>query len=81
MINVLDKDLNNLKQQISVTLSHLERGEIQYEDHVFLNHILEEFEILVDAVGKNDPGMMQFADLALEMVGSTNELVEDGLED
>lgn len=81
MINVLDKDLSNLQQQIITTVSHLERGEIQYTDRVFLNHILEEFEILVDLVVANNPGMMQFADHALEMVGSTNELVEDGLED
>jgi len=81
MINILDKDLNNLQQQIITTISHLERGEIQYEDRVFLNHILEEFEVLVDLVIANKPGMMQFAEQATTMVGSANELVEDGLED
>lgn len=81
MINILDKDLSNLQQQITTTISRLERGEIQRTDRIFLNHILEEFEVLVDLVVANQPGMMQFADLVLEMVGSTNELVEDGLED
>lgn len=68
-----------LKEQIKTTITNLQRGEVQNSDRVFLNHILEELELIVD-----DDGLLNrqidAADRLWEMVGSTNELVEDGLE-
>lgn len=68
-----------LKEQIKTTIRNLERGEVQISDRIFLNHLLEELEVIVD----NDRLLnrqIDAADSLWEMVGSTNELVEDGLE-
>ena len=67
--------MDELKEQIDATLKNLSAGEIQREDRVFLNHVLEEFGHLVD--------MQEFGgnteELAWNRIGSTRELVEDGL--
>lgn len=68
--------MDELKEQIVETLRNLERGEVMMGDRVFLNHVLEEFEHLVvmSEIGGQDMG-----EVANEMIGSTRELVEDGL--
>lgn len=68
-----------LKEQIKTTIRNLERGEVQMSDRIFLNHLLEELEVIV-----GDDRLLNrqidAADSLWEMVGSTNELVEDGLD-
>lgn len=68
-----------LQQQIGTTLNNLRNGTVQRTDRIFLNHILEEFERLSTQAELGGP-IMLIAELADEMVGSTRELVEDGLE-
>lgn len=68
--------MDELKEQIEKTLRNLERGEIQMEDRVFLNHVLGELQHVVDVSGTG--GYMD--DVVADMIGSTRELVEDGLE-
>lgn len=70
-----------LKTQIGTTISRLERGEIQYADRVFLNHILEELEQAIDVVIARPESSFDISEAFLEMIGSTNELIEDGLDD
>lgn len=69
-----------LNDQINTTLSNLERGEVLRTDRIFLNHILEEFQMLSTSSSLANMEHFGIAELALEMVGSTNELVEDGLD-
>ena len=73
-------NLTALKVQINASMEALTSGQIHHTDRVFLNHILEEFELLTDAISKGGP-ILNLAEAAEEMVGSTAELVEDGLED
>ena len=70
--------MDKLKEQIAKTLRNLERGEVMMEDRVFLDHVLGEFQYLVDLVGTE--AERSFGELAFEMIGSTCELVEDGLD-
>lgn len=74
-----------LKTQIKNTIHGLERGQVNHEDRVFLNHILEELKFILDhnvEEGVLLTGQMYtLAESTLQMLGSVNELVEDGLED
>lgn len=67
--------MDELKEQIKQTLRHLELGEVKYDDRVFLSHVLGEFQHLVDMSEVSD----DTGDVVAEMIGSTRELVEDGL--
>lgn len=71
---------NTLNEQINITIRNLERGEVQKTDRVFLNHVLEEFQLLVTSGSMSRGDHFGIAECAMEMVGSTAELVEDGLE-
>lgn len=64
-----------LEEQINKTLRNLERGEVQREDRIFLNHVLEEFQHMVDMSVHGEVS----DDVVYDMIGSTRELVEDGL--
>lgn len=68
-----------LKEQIKTTIRNLERGEVMSSDRIFLNHILEGLEFIVEDEGLLNR-QIDAADSLWEMVGSTNELVEDGLD-
>ena len=68
--------MDELKEQIKKTLRNLDFGEVRREDRIFLNHVLGEFQHLVDMSEiSGDVG-----DVVSDMIGSTRELVEDGLE-
>lgn len=69
-----------LKAQIEKTSRNLERGEVLLADRIFLNHVLDELEFIVT----NDALLtrrLDAADALDSLIGSCNELVEDGLED
>lgn len=76
-----------LQEQIKKTTKNLERGEVQLTDRIFLNHILDELDfILTVTLDKKELPLIsgQMYDLAestCQLLGSTNELVEDGLDD
>lgn len=70
-------NIEAIHKQIDTTINHLERGEILREDRVFLNHILETVTDLLVAIKTGDALSVQ--DSAFELVGSTAELLEDGL--
>lgn len=74
------EQITALSEQINITLRNLEYGQVQRTDRVFLNHVLEEFQILATSSSLANMEYSGIAELALEMVGSTSELVEDGLE-
>lgn len=79
--------MSKLAEQIEATSRNLESGNLVYGDVVLLNHILEEFALLVDVVNtpfSDDQGIEAINQLLAAIdsfVGSTAELVEDGLED
>jgi hypothetical protein len=73
-------NLTALKTQVSASIEALISGDVRYSDRVFINHVLEEFERLIDAVETGGP-ILNLAEMAEEMVGSTAELIEDGLDD
>lgn len=66
-----------LRAQIEKTTKNLERGEVQLSDRIFLNHILDELQFILDNGGTNPS---DDSESLWELLGSTNELVEDGLE-
>lgn len=68
-----------LKAQIKTTITNLERGEVLISDRIFLNHLLEELEFILGDEGLENRQIDQ-ADSLWHMLGSANELVEDGLE-
>jgi hypothetical protein len=68
-----------LSEQINTTIRNLERGEVQKSDRIFLNHVLEEFQILATSSSFANTDHFGVAEFAFEMVGSSSELVEDGL--
>lgn len=76
-----------LQEQIKKTTKNLERGEIQLADRIFLNHILDELDfILTVTLDKKELPLIsgQMYDLGestCQLLGSANELVEDGLDD
>lgn len=75
-----------LKAQLEKTTKNLERGEVQLADRIFLNHILDELDFIlttnIQENGVHLTGQMyEIAESTLQMLGSTNELVEDGLDD
>jgi hypothetical protein len=75
-----------LKAQLEKTTKNLERGEVQLADRIFLNHILDELDFIltndIQEDGIHLTGQMYtIAESTLQMLGSTNELVEDGLDD
>lgn len=74
------KRFEALNEQIEKTMKRLEAGEIQKTDRVFLHHILEELERLVDAAAPENAEYFDVAEGAYELIGSTNELIEDGLD-
>lgn len=73
--------MSKLAEQIEATSRNLERGHLTHGDNVLLNHILEEFALLVDTMAQTDISDVEVRATAYEFVGSTAELVEDGLED
>ena len=78
--------LEALKEQIKKTTTNLERGTPTLSDRIFLNHILDELDFILNAtLDKKDfplisGQMYDLAESTCQMLGSTNELVEDGLE-
>lgn len=72
---------DSLKAQIDKTTRNLERGEVLLADRIFLNHVLDELEFMISLVNNGGPGMVHKAEAVEQMLGSCNELVEDGLED
>lgn len=68
-----------LKAQIKTTITNLERGEVLVSDRIFLNHVLEELEFILGDEGLENR-QIDAADSLWDMLGSANELVEDGLE-
>jgi len=68
-----------LKTQIETTTRRLERGEIQLADRIFLNHILDELDFILNNVQVGSK-LFDDAEALGTLLGSTNELVEDGLE-
>jgi hypothetical protein len=71
-----------LKEQLKTTTRRLEQGELQLSDRIFLNHILDELDVILEnGVPSTPSGYFDLAESTLEMLGSTNELVEDGLDD
>lgn len=71
---------DSLKAQIEKTTRNLERGEILLADRIFLNHILDELDFILNDTGL-ESRQIDAADSLFTMIGSVNELVEDGLED
>lgn len=76
-----------LKAQIEVTTKRLERGEVLLADRIFLNHILDELDFILNVTLDKETDtvfttgvMYNIAESAVQMLGSTNELVEDGLD-
>lgn len=68
-----------LKDQLDLTLSNIDHGTIGREDRVFLTHVLEEIHSSLPTVetGKQ----IDVADTYFDLLGSTQELIEDGLGD
>lgn len=74
-----------LKERLEKTTKNLERGEILLADRIFINHILDELQFILEnniqPDGVHLTGQMyEIAESTLQMLGSTNELVEDGLD-
>lgn len=68
-----------LKDQIDLTLSNIDHGTIGREDRVFLTHLLEEIHSSLSTVETNK--QIDVADAYFDVLGSTQELIEDGLGD
>lgn len=66
--------------QIRKSITNLERGEVQRTDRVFLYHVLENLEQIVENPD-NHCNPMDAADSLMELIGSTEELILDGLDD
>lgn len=71
---------SQLNEQVKTTISNIEHGTIRRSDRVLMVHVLEQLEFILNDEGLNVRQMDSFESL-WEMIGSTNELVEDGLED
>jgi len=71
---------DSLKAQIEKTTRNLERGEVHLTDRIFLNHVLDELEFLVNNE-KINTNLFDAHEAINTLLGSCNELVEDGLED
>lgn len=67
-----------LKHQTAQTISNLEHGTISRSDRIFLTHLLEQVEFLLDSGDLEKSG--DLTEHLRELIGSTKELVEDGLE-
>lgn len=72
---------DSLKAQIDKTSKNLERGEVLLADRIFLNHVLDELEFIVSVSDRIGTHLFDADEALGQMLGSCNELVEDGLED
>jgi hypothetical protein len=70
-----------LKAQVKTTITNLERGTIQHSDRIFMNHLLEELEFILDSGDLEKSPQMGHSEDLFNLIGSANELVADGLED
>jgi len=69
-----------LRDQIKSTISNIEHNTVTREDRVFITHLLEEVQSHLDTV--ENPGYFGFALIGQafqDVVGSTQELINDGL--
>lgn len=67
-----------LKKQIDTTISNIDHGTIGRDDRIFLTHLLEELRLSLPIVELDDDE--EVADEFRTVLGSTQELIEDGLE-
>jgi transcriptional regulator NrdR family protein len=74
------KNYDVIREQIRTTISNIEHDTVTREDRVFLTHVLEEIQGKLDPM--EDPEFWGYAVIGRsfeDLVGSTQELVEDGL--
>lgn len=70
---------DKLRDQIKDTLSNIECDTVGREDRILTTHVLEEFMHIMDVVESSDGNRLWIGECTKDMVGSTSQLVEDGL--
>jgi hypothetical protein len=70
-----------LRAQVKTSISNLNSGTIQRSDRIFMNHLLEQLEFVLESGELESGRQIDICDSFYDVLGSTNELVEDGLED